>query len=186
MPYRETTKPFEMSDFYKYSTKYRKAQSESSTSSNESPRNSTAAHPPELPARPPHPQSPAKGSLPPPPPPPPAPIKKLPHPPDSGHSDTDSVGDAFSTEMLAWYNTQQKTKSNGSSSASASANNNKPATLVWEKGFRRRRLPSNQNLICLSNFAKIVLAFFIFSLLRCSVTFCFNFEVEMLSFYSSS
>jgi len=148
MPYRETTKPFEMADFYKYSTKYRKAQSESSTSSNESPRNSTAAHPPELPARPSHPQSPAKGSLPPPPPPPPPPpvsVKKLPHPPDSGQSDTDSVGEAFSSEMLAWYNTQQKSKANGSTSSSST---NKPATLVWEKRLCSCSIKTSVFVLC--------------------------------------
>ena len=58
VPYVETTKPFEMSDFYKYSTKYKKSKNgseSSSTSSSNNDNNNTK--PPELPAK----NSPAKG-----------------------------------------------------------------------------------------------------------------------------
>ena len=59
VPYVETTKPFEMSDFYKYSTKYKKSKNgseSSSTSSSNNDNNNTK--PPELPAK----NSPAKGT----------------------------------------------------------------------------------------------------------------------------
>lgn len=140
-PFRnESTKPFEMSDFYKYSTKFRKpsvsATSTSSSKSGEtnnntsvgdisegmsdSPRSSTASGssssnggaPPMLPAKSP---------------------KKL--PPPSNHTNGD-LGDDFSSEMLAWYNAQQKQQgphSNGTKGTSAKQPhhpNSNPATLV--------------------------------------------------------
>merc|ERR1712130_826126 len=37
VPYRETSKPFEMSDFYKYSTKFRKTSASSLTADSDSP-----------------------------------------------------------------------------------------------------------------------------------------------------
>ena len=151
LPYRETTKPFEMSDFYKYSTKFRKTstsslpRSDSSSingaagpadaDSDSSPRSSTASagsNPPELPARPSSiltPQgsisgSPAKnGPLPPPPPPKSDVSKKF----ISGNGNVmnnneKDVGDSFSTEMLDWYNKKQSNQNNPSKSANTSNN----------------------------------------------------------------
>ena len=157
VPYRETTKPFEMSDFYKYSTKYRKSasslksgESESSDRSSTTSSGGSSQPPPEVPAR----------SAAPPPPPlissaavissphaPPipstsSPAKLLPPPPPpknslNTHTSNTSLADAFSSEMLAWYNTQNtpvksaasnSTKTSSSSSSSAAAT--KPATLV--------------------------------------------------------
>ena len=101
----ESTKPFEMSDFYKYSTKYkRKNGSESSGSSSENNNK-----PPELPAK----NSPAKTPAPPPPPPPPK--KNL----------NNDLGETFSSEMLQWYkNNQTQTRTQ------KSEKEEKPATLV--------------------------------------------------------
>ena len=193
VPYKETTKPFEMSDFYKYSTKFRKTsasslpRSDSSGGADESsPRSSTASEssPPELPLRPntlnpgpshAHaigiPQITENGSTKTPIPPPPPPkssvdVKRSSLSSNSSGStlaatvvstnanDVNSLADAFSSEMLDWYNTQsnssrQKGSSNtkpvGNSNIQAigsktgmiegnnakdASNNNKPATLV--------------------------------------------------------
>ena len=155
VPYKETTKPFEMSDFYKYSTKFRKTsasslpQSDSSGGADESsPRSSTASEhsPPELPLRPNvvnaaksnvhnfgtsqgHENGNVKSQIPPPPPPKTAvDVKRSSMSSNSSGStlaatvvgsntnDTNSLADAFSTEMLDWYNTQ----SNSSRSRGAS------------------------------------------------------------------
>ena len=139
VPYMETTKPFEMSDFYKYSTKYKKAVNNGSQSAESSSSQSSSSSnldnnnkPPELPAK----NSPAKGSGPPPLPPPPPP-KKL----SSLNSESVSkdLGDAFSSEMLQWYkNSQQqqpvvnrkKSAATNNDTVSNSADSNKPATLV--------------------------------------------------------
>ena len=121
--FAETTKPFEMADFYKYSTKYRKTSVSSlNDNSDSSPRSSTASSgtPPEVPARP-TPQgsiggSPAKV----PPPPPPKSDKVI------NNNCQDSLADSFCSEMLDWYDTKKKTES----TAVNSGDNNKPATLV--------------------------------------------------------
>ena len=135
VPYRESTKPFEMADFYKYSTKYRKASASSlkdgvegsghESASNDSKRSSTASGgssghhsaaggqplglgPPEIPAR-------ANSSAPGQPP-----LKA-------------DLGEDFSSEMLAWYNKQKVVTpagGSGSSSSTAPSDPNKPATLV--------------------------------------------------------
>ena len=133
VPYRESTKPFEMADFYKYSTKYRKASASSlkdgvegsghESASNDSKRSSTASGgssghhsaagqpplgPPEIPARAnsnhPSAQPPLKADL----------------------------GEDFSSEMLAWYNKQKVVTPAGSggSASTAPSDPNKPATLV--------------------------------------------------------
>ena len=117
VPYVETTKPFEMSDFYKYSTKYKKSKNGSESSSSTSS-NDNNNKPPELPAK----NSPAKGgSAPPPPPPPPKKISSL---TTSDQVVSKDLGDAFSSEMLQWYkNSQQRPKKPNEDS-------NKPATLV--------------------------------------------------------
>lgn len=122
-PYRETSKPFEMADFYKYSTKFRKASasslrstesdsphvpgSESPRSGSGSQRSSTSREsvPPELPTKP---GSGTVSAVP--------AVARLP-------GKEESLADAFSTEMLAWYEQKQTTKT----SAAASG---KPATLV--------------------------------------------------------
>ena len=134
VPYRESTKPFEMADFYKYSTKYRKASASSlkdgvegsghESASNDSKRSSTASGgssghhsaagvqliPPEIPAR--------------------ANINSA---AATGKAD---LGEDFSSEMLAWYNKQRVvTPAGGSGSSAGSASTapsdpNKPATLV--------------------------------------------------------
>ena len=192
VPYKETTKPFEMSDFYKYSTKYRKTsasslpRSESSGGADESsPRSSTASEssPPELPLRPTasnHGQNQThsarsqsnenigiKAPLPPPPPPKTTlDIKRSSMSSNSSGStlaatvvsstttnDSNSLADAFSSEMLDWYNTQSNTsrargasvlksvsnstiQQNGNQSGivekknTKDPSNNKPATLV--------------------------------------------------------
>ena len=141
LPYRETSKPFEMSDFYKYSTKFRKtsasslksdsdsqiptlsAESESPRSGSVSQRSSTSREsvPPELPAKP----SPAGGGT----------VTAVPaiarlKPATAGGNNNgskESLADSFSTEMLAWY--EQKSTVKG---GHVSGNNpgNKPATLV--------------------------------------------------------
>ena len=124
MPYMETTKPFEMSDFYKYSTKYKKSTkngSESSSTSTTSNDNNNSK-PPELPAK----NSPAKGAAPPPPPPPP---KKT----TTGNNvNNGDLGDTFSSEMLQWY--KQRSNSNvaavNKKKDSTTSDNEKPATLV--------------------------------------------------------
>jgi len=192
VPYKETTKPFEMSDFYKYSTKYRKTsasslpRSESSGGADESsPRSSTASEssPPELPLRPTasnHGQNQIhsarsqsnenigiKAPLPPPPPPKTTlDIKRSSMSSNSSGStlaatvvsstttnDSNSLADAFSSEMLDWYNTQSNSsrargasvlksvsnstiQQNGNQSGivekknTKDSSNNKPATLV--------------------------------------------------------
>jgi len=117
VPYVETTKPFEMSDFYKYSTKYKKSKNGSESSSSTSSSNDNNNRPPELPAK----NSPAKGTAPPPPPPPPKKISSL---STSEQVVSKDLGDAFSSEMLQWYkNNQQRPKKPNEDS-------NKPATLV--------------------------------------------------------
>ena len=136
VPYRETSKPFEMSDFYKYSTKFRKtsasslksdsdcppagsAESESPRSGSASQRSSTSREsvPPELPAKP----SPASGTVTAVPA-----IARLKPVGSSSHSGSkESLADAFSTEMLAWYEQKSTVKGGGGGGQS-----NKPATLV--------------------------------------------------------
>jgi len=151
IPYRETTKPFEMSDYYKYSSKFRKASAsslkstESSTDSPDSPRSgsgtasqrsstSRESVPPDLPARPVlavpavvrlQPRE-GQGSLQP---------REGQGSKESLHKDTpqgglhgskESLADAFSTEMLAWYE-QKQNKPNPSQQNPQSG---KPATLV--------------------------------------------------------
>ena len=168
VPYKETTKPFEMSDFYKYSTKFRKTsasslpQSDSSGGADESsPRSSTASEnsPPELPLRPNAlnsgksihnigvPQGPENGNvksqIPPPPPPKTAiEVKRSSMSSNSSGStlaatvvgsnsnDANSLADAFSTEMLDWYNTQ----SNSSRSRGASIMKPMNNTSIQPKG----------------------------------------------------
>jgi len=136
VPYLETTKPFEMSDFYKYSTKYKKAGSagghngsESSSTGSSSSNLDNNNKPPELPAK----NSPAKGSGPPPlPPPPPKKMSSL----NSSESVSKDLGDAFSSEMLQWYkNSQQQPHGHGprkktNTDTVSSSADNKPATLV--------------------------------------------------------
>ncbi len=150
VPYKETSKPFEMSDFYKYSQKYNSSRknrestaSESGASTTSSSNDNNSASPPELPVK----NSPAKNNGPPPPPPP---AKKPLRPPPLSNNNKNSsdsnanngeetVGDTFSNEMLAWYNTQQsaRTKSGSTANAQSTKNlvksgddKNKPATLV--------------------------------------------------------
>jgi len=135
LPYRETSKPFEMSDFYKYSTKFRKtsasslksdsdcppicsADSDSPRSGSASQRSSTSREsvPPELPAKP----SPASGTVTAVPA-----IARLKPVGTSNHNGSkESLADAFSTEMLAWYEQKSTVKGGGGSQG------NKPATLV--------------------------------------------------------
>ena len=140
VPYRETTKPFEMADFYKYSTKYRKASASSlkdgvegsghESASNDSKRSSTAsggssghhsaaglpAGPPEIPARANSNSNAPAASGPP-------PLKA-------------DLGEDFSSEMLAWYNKQKAVTpaggsgSSGGGASTAPSDPNKPATLV--------------------------------------------------------
>lgn len=151
VPFVETSKPFEMSDFYKYSTKYRKAsassltKSESSGGDSDSSRHSTASSrsavsngssvPPELPAKPAANASPIKSGPPAPPPPPPPPAKygqmrrslvnNNNNSNNGGEATVDSsLADSFSSEMLAWYNTQKQKSSNPPTTASKNKNNN--------------------------------------------------------------
>uniref|UniRef100_A0A0K2UBC2 FERM domain-containing protein n=1 Tax=Lepeophtheirus salmonis TaxID=72036 RepID=A0A0K2UBC2_LEPSM len=138
VPYKETTKPFEMSDFYKYSTKFRNV-SASSLKSGESggdssDRSSTTSAgsnqpPPELPARaiipPSVPSTPIVQT---------ATVTPT-KPKLSAQNSDSSLGDAFSSEMLAWYNNQKPNSASGTNSSSTSSssnnnNNNKSATLV--------------------------------------------------------
>ena len=125
VPYRETSKPFEMADFYKYSTKFRKASasslrstesesprvpgSESPGSGSGSQRSSTSREsvPPELPSKP---GSGTVSAVP--------AVARMP----LHKSEDESLADAFSTEMLAWYEQKQSSKPN--------SNTGKPATLV--------------------------------------------------------
>jgi len=135
VPYRETSKPFEMSDFYKYSTKFRKtsasslksdsdcppagsADSDSPRSGSASQRSSTSREsvPPELPAKP----SPASGTV----TAVPAIARLKPLSANNHSGSKESLADAFSTEMLAWY--EQKSTVKGGSGGPG----NKPATLV--------------------------------------------------------
>ena len=133
LPYRETSKPFEMSDFYKYSTKFRKTSASSLKSDSdshipsalsaesESPRSSTSREsvPPELPAKP----SPASTvtAV-------PAIARLKPSTPGGNNNGSkESLADSFSTEMLAWYD--QKSTVKGGHVASNNPGN-KPATLV--------------------------------------------------------
>jgi len=143
IPYRETTKPFEMSDYYKYSSKFRKASASSlkstesdspdsprSGSGTASQRSSTSREsvPPDLPARPvlavpavvrlqPNPGQGSKESL---------HKDSLVHHP---HGSKESLADAFSTEMLAWYEQKQNNKP-ATSQNQNQQNSGKPATLV--------------------------------------------------------
>ena len=125
VPYMETTKPFEMSDFYKYSTKYKKASkngSESSSTSTTSNDNNNTK-PPDLPAK----NSPAKGgSAPPPPPPPPKKATSI---------NNGDLGETFSSEMLQWYKNQQRSSTTSvsvaaASPASSTTGNNNPTAAV--------------------------------------------------------
>lgn len=134
----ETTKPFEMSDFYKYSTKFNKKStngSSESSSSNTSINNAVfPSHnnnntgdnnnkPPELPAK----NSPAKSA------PAPPPKKSITSTVSNG-----DLGETFSSEMLQWYtnkngqNPQQVPLPRTSKQKSeSSSDSDKPATLVW-------------------------------------------------------
>ena len=124
-----------MSDFYKYSTKFRKtsvsslksdsdcpplgsADSDSPRSGSASQRSSTSREsvPPELPAKP----SPASGTV----TAVPAIARLKPVGATNHGGSKESLADAFSTEMLAWY--EQKSTVKGGSGGSG----NKPATLV--------------------------------------------------------
>ena len=126
-----------MSDFYKYSTKFRKtsasslksdsdcppigsADSDSPRSGSVSQRSSTSREsvPPELPAKP----SPASGTV----TAVPAIARLKPLGGASNQSSSkESLADAFSTEMLAWYEQKSTVKGGGNG-----ASGNKPATLV--------------------------------------------------------
>jgi hypothetical protein len=147
VPYRETSKPFEMSDFYKYSTKFRKTSTNSLTGDSDSPhlpgsqsprsgsasqRSSTSREscfsvPPELPAKPgllsPAGTVTATPAL--------ARLK-----PASRQGSKESLADSFSTEMLAWYEQKQTLKpgssgqTNGHDRTNGGPPSNKPATLV--------------------------------------------------------
>jgi len=127
VPYVETTKPFEMSDFYKYSTKYKKSKNGSESSSTSS--NDNNNKPPELPAK----NSPAKSA--------PAPPPPLPPPKKNSliNGSTSSLADSFSSEMLQWYKNQQGPRKNTNTESSSNntaatgkstTNSDKPATLV--------------------------------------------------------
>jgi len=142
VPYRETSKPFEMADFYKYSTKFRKASASSlrSTESDptqpipvgsESPRSGSGGSqrsstsrdsvpPPELPSKPTTGGLGGGGGI-------AATVCAVPalaRMPGKVNGDEESLADAFSTEMLAWYEQKQSTKPPNSASSG------KPATLV--------------------------------------------------------
>ena len=125
VPYVETTKPFEMSDFYKYSTKYKKSKNGSESSSTSS-NNDNNNKPPELPAK----NSPAKSA--------PAPPPPLPPPKKNSliNGSTSSLADSFSSEMLQWYKNQQgprkntNTESSNNTTGKSATNSDKPATLV--------------------------------------------------------
>merc|ERR1711974_209330 len=100
-----------MSDFYKYSTKFRKTSASSLTADSDSP---------ELPAKP------AVLS-------PPGTVTAIPAlarlKPGSRQGSKESLADAFSTEMLAWYEQKQTIKP-PTSQANGGPASNKPATLV--------------------------------------------------------
>ena len=147
LPYRETSKPFEMSDFYKYSTKFRKTSASSLKSdsdsqlptfadSSDSPRSGSVSQrsstsresvPPELPAKP----SPSVGAggatvtaV-------PAIARLKPINSTNNNGSKESLADSFSTEMLAWYNNhEQKSTVKGSGPVPGNNQGNKPATLV--------------------------------------------------------
>lgn len=109
-PYREVTKPFEMSDFYKYSTKFRKQMQQPSPSS------TVTLSPDGAPQSPQSPQQ-QKGVY--------TPLQPLTcqpveppctSRPSGGVADTslgspapnsESLADAFSNEMLAWFQDQR-------------------------------------------------------------------------------
>ena len=145
-PFRETSKPFEMSDFYKYSTKFRKTSASSLKSdsdshlptfidSSDSPRSGSASQrsstsresvPPELPAKPSTPGSGTVTAV-------PAIARLKPINSSNNNGSKESLADSFSTEMLAWY--EQKSTVKGESSSSnfqgpSPNQGNKPATLV--------------------------------------------------------
>ena len=129
-----------MSDFYKYSTKFRKTSASSLTADSDSPqlpgsqsprsgsasqrsstsRESCLSVPPELPAKP------AVLS-------PPGTVTAIPAlarlKPGSRQGSKESLADAFSTEMLAWYEQKQTIKP-PTSQANGGPASNKPATLV--------------------------------------------------------
>ena len=131
LPYKETSKPFEMSDFYKYSTKFRKTSVSSLKSESDCPptlsadsdsasqRSSTSREsvPPELPAKP-SPGPSASHHL-------PAVERLKPGPANNNTSSKESLADSFSTEMLAWYEQKSSVKP-----GQGSSQGNKPATLV--------------------------------------------------------
>lgn len=129
VPYRESTKPFEMADFYKYSTKYRKSSASSlksaehpaiatngdcSGSNTDSPRSSTAS---------------GSGSS-------EVAVLRSPAKPNSGGKEEKEnhgldLGDDFSNEMLAWYNSAQKQQQKPPPKKPTSNRDpGKPATLV--------------------------------------------------------
>ena len=141
-PFRETSKPFEMSDFYKYSTKFRKTSASSLKSdsdcqlptfvdSSDSPRSGSVSQrsstsresvPPELPAKP----SPSSGggtvtAV-------PAIARLKPINSTNNNGSKESLADSFSTEMLAWYEQKSTVKNPGS--IQGNNQGNKPATLV--------------------------------------------------------
>ena len=150
LPYRETSKPFEMSDFYKYSTKFRKTSASSLKSdsdcqlptfadSSDSPRSGSVSQrsstsresvPPELPIKP----SPSGGgtvtAV-------PAIARLKPVTSSNNNGSKESLADSFSTEMLAWYEQKATVKTTVESNFKGSVpmgggnqGNNKPATLV--------------------------------------------------------
>ena len=141
VPYRETSKPFEMSDFYKYSTKFRKTSASSLTADSDSPglpgsphsgpssqrsstsRESCLSVPPELPAKPAL-LSPAVSGT----------VTAIPAlarlKPSSRQGSKESLADSFSTEMLAWYEQKQTLKPQTNGQTNGGPPSNKPATLV--------------------------------------------------------
>lgn len=98
-PYREVTKPFEMADFYKYSTKFRKNVANATTAV--SPQHKGVYQPLQpmtcqpLSLQP----TPVGGPV------PPTGKEKL-----GPAGDSQSLADAFSNEMLAWYQDQNTTQ----------------------------------------------------------------------------
>ena len=149
-PFRETSKPFEMSDFYKYSTKFRKTSASSLKSdsdthlptfvdSSDSPRSGSVSQrsstsresvPPELPAKPSASSAsaaPGSGTV----TAVPAIARLKPINSSNNNGSKESLADSFSTEMLAWYEQKSTVKGESSNFKGPSPNQgNKPATLV--------------------------------------------------------
>ncbi|XP_046984417.1 uncharacterized protein LOC124554806 isoform X1 [Schistocerca americana] len=101
-PYREVTKPFEMSDFYKYSTKFRKAASNTCQQPQASPQQKGIYQP--LQPMTCKPLDPAASDE----------LRVQDASPNTSVKDTvtpESVGDTFSNEMLAWYQDQNVPRS---------------------------------------------------------------------------